>query len=45
MSAAAMRYSTRCECGPPGITRSAVVRFSQPQVAEVGAQKPGIRRE
>ena len=28
----------------PGMTRSAQVRFSTPQVASVGAQKPGIRR-
>ena len=45
MSAAAIRYSTRWLDGPPRITRSAVVRFSTPQVAEVGAQKPGTRRE
>ncbi len=35
----------RCDFGEPGITRSAVVRFSTPQVACVGAQKPGTRRE
>jgi hypothetical protein len=45
MSAAAMRYSTRCDFSEPGMTRSAQVRFSTPQVALVGAQKPGIRRE
>ena len=38
------RYSTRCDLALPGITRSAHVRFSTPQVASVGAQKPGIRR-
>jgi hypothetical protein len=45
MSAAAMRYSTRCDFSDPGMTRSAVVLFSTPQAASVGAQKPGIRRE
>src|SRR6187399_2438811 len=44
-SAAAIRYSTRCDFSEPGITRKAQVRFSTPQVASVGAQKPGIRRE
>ena len=45
MSAAAMRYSTRCDFSEPGMTRSAQVRFSTPQVALVGAQKPGMSRE
>src|SRR5437868_15496357 len=40
MSAAAKRYSTRVDCGEPGMTRSAVVRFSTPQVAIVGDQAP-----
>jgi hypothetical protein len=39
-----MRYSTRCDFAEPGMTRRAVVRFSTPQVASVGAQKPGISR-
>jgi hypothetical protein len=45
ISAAAMRYSTRWLDAPPGMTRNAVVRFSTPQVADVGAQNPGMRRE
>ena len=45
MSAAAIRYSTRWLFGPPWMTRSAVVRFSTPQVAAVGAQNPGTSRE
>ena len=44
MSAAATRYSTRCDFSEPGMTRSAVVRFSTPQAESVGAQKPGISR-
>ena len=43
-SAAAIRYSTRWHLAEPGMTRSAQVRFSTPQLASVGAQKPGIRR-
>src|SRR5664279_2453057 len=44
MSAAAIRYSTRCDFSEPVIARSAQVRFSRPQVASVGAQKPGMSR-
>src|SRR5262249_31434384 len=40
MSAAANRYSTRVDEGEPGMTRSAVVRFSTPHVAIVGLQAP-----
>src|SRR5262245_38827662 len=43
-SAAATRYSTRCDFGLPGITRSAVVRLSTLHAESVGAQNPGIRR-
>src|SRR6185369_5785879 len=35
----------RCDFSEPGMTRSAQVRFSTPQVASVGAQNPGISRE
>ena len=35
-----MRYSTRWLDAPPGMTRSAQVRFSIPQVASVGAGRP-----
>src|SRR5262245_2136536 len=45
MSAAAIRYSTRWLFGEPGMTRSAHVRFSTPQLASVGAQNPGMSRE
>ena len=34
----------RCDFADPGMTRRAQVRFSTPQVAWVGAQKPGISR-
>ena len=44
MSAAANRYSTRVEAGDPGMTRSAVVRFSTPQVAMVGDHAPRTMR-
>ena len=44
MSAAAIRYSIRCALGEPPMMRSAQVRFSTPQLAWVGAQKPGISR-
>ncbi len=43
-SAAAMRNSTRWELSLPVMTRSAQVRLSTPQLASVGAQKPGISR-
>ena len=43
-SAAATRYSTRCDFALPGMTRSAQVRLSTLQVESVGAQKPGISR-
>ena len=33
-----------CDFSEPGMTRSAVVRFSTPQAESVGAQKPGISR-
>ena len=39
-----IRISTRCDLALPGITRSAQVRLSIPQLASVGAQKPGMRR-
>ena len=44
MSAAAIRYSMRVALALPGIARSAVVRFSTPQVAVVGAQVPSTMR-
>ena len=44
MSAAAWRYSMRVALALPGMARSAVVRFSTPQVAVVGAQAPSTMR-
>lgn len=41
MSAAVCRYSTRVQLAPPGITRTAHVRFSKPHDAVSGAHTPG----
>src|SRR6185369_10155417 len=43
-SAAATRYSTRCDFALPGITRNAHVRLSTLHAESVGAQNPGMSR-
>src|ERR1700730_13590375 len=43
-SAAATRYSTRCDFGLPEMTRRAHVRLSTLHAESVGAQNPGINR-